>query len=123
MQRISRGLLGGGFMEVRNQDFVRTARAKGLTEGQILLKHSLKGGLLPVVSYMGPALAGIISGALVTETIFNIPGLGKYFIQSAVNRDYTMVMGTALLYFALIFIANFLVDIAYALLDPRVKYE
>jgi oligopeptide transport system permease protein len=116
-------LTRGGFMEVRNQDFVRTARAKGLTEGQILLKHSLKGGLLPVVSYMGPALAGIISGALVTETIFNIPGLGKYFIQSAVNRDYTMVMGTALLYFALIFIANFLVDIAYALLDPRVKYE
>lgn len=116
-------LTRGGFMEVRNQDFVRTARAKGLTEGQILLKHSLKGGLLPVVSYMGPALAGIISGALVTETIFNIPGLGKYFIQSAVNRDYTMVMGTALLYFALIFVANFLVDIAYALLDPRVKYE
>jgi oligopeptide transport system permease protein len=116
-------LTRGGFMEVRNQDFVRTARAKGLTEGQILLKHSLKGGLLPVVSYMGPALAGIISGALVTETIFNIPGLGKYFIQSAVNRDYTMVMGTALLYFALIFVANFLVDVAYALLDPRVKYE
>lgn len=116
-------LTRGGFMEVRNQDFVRTARAKGLTEGQILLKHSLRGGLLPVVSYMGPALAGIISGALVTETIFNIPGLGKYFIQSAVNRDYTMVMGTALLYFALIFVANFLVDIAYALLDPRVKYE
>lgn len=116
-------LTRGGFMEVRNQDFVRTARAKGLTEGQILLKHTLKGGLLPVVSYMGPALAGIISGALVTETIFNIPGLGKYFIQSAVNRDYTMVMGTALLYFALIFVANFLVDVAYALLDPRVKYE
>jgi oligopeptide transport system permease protein len=116
-------LTRGGFMEIRNQDFIRTARAKGLSESAILIKHSLKGGLLPVVSYMGPALAGIISGALVTETIFNIPGLGRFFIQSAVNRDYTVVMGTALLYFALIFLANFLVDITYALLDPRVKYE
>lgn len=116
-------LTRGGFMEIRNQDFIRTARAKGLSEGMILVKHSLKGGLLPVVSYMGPALAGIISGALVTETIFNVPGLGRFFIQSAVNRDYTVVMGTALLYFALIFVANFLVDVAYALLDPRVKYE
>ncbi len=116
-------LTRGGLVEIRNQDFIRTARAKGLSEWRILVVHSLRGGLLPVVSFLGPTLAGIISGALVTETIFNIPGLGRFFIQSAVNRDYTVVMGTALLYFTLIFICNFFVDIAYALLDPRVKYE
>ena len=116
-------LTRGGFMEIRTQDFIRTARAKGLTEGQILVKHALRGGILPVVSYLGPALAGIITGALVTETIFNIPGLGRFFIESALNRDYTMVMGTSLLYFALIFLCNFLVDIVYVILDPRVKYE
>lgn len=116
-------LTRGGFMEIRHQDFIRTARAKGLTERQILLKHALRGGILPVVSYLGPALAGIITGALVTETIFNIPGLGRFFIESALNRDYTVVMGTSLLYFTLIFICNFLVDLVYVLLDPRVKYE
>lgn len=116
-------LTRGGFMEIRHQDFIRTARAKGLTEKRILLKHALKGGILPVVSYLGPALAGIITGALVTETIFNIPGLGRFFIESALNRDYTVVMGTSLLYFTLIFVCNFLVDILYVILDPRVKYE
>jgi oligopeptide transport system permease protein len=116
-------LTRGGLMEIRTQDFIRTARAKGLSEPRILVRHALRGGLLPVVSYLGPALAGIISGALVTETIFNIPGLGRFFIESAVNRDYTVVMGTALLYFSLIFVGNFLVDILYAVLDPRVRYE
>jgi oligopeptide transport system permease protein len=115
-------LTRGGLIEIRGQEFIRTARAKGLTEQEILIKHSLRGGLLPVVSYLGPALAGIITGALVTETIFNIPGLGRFFIESAVNRDYTVVMGTSLLYFTLIFICNFLVDLVYAVLDPRVKY-
>jgi len=115
-------LTRGGLIEIRGQEFIRTARAKGLTEKEILIKHSLRGGLLPVVSYLGPALAGIITGALVTETIFNIPGLGRFFIESAVNRDYTVVMGTSLLYFTLIFVCNFLVDIVYAVLDPRVKY-
>jgi oligopeptide transport system permease protein len=116
-------LTRGGFMEIRHQDFIRTARAKGLTEIQILTKHALRGGILPVVSYLGPALAGIITGALVTETIFNIPGLGRFFIESALNRDYTVVMGTSLLYFSLIFLCNFLVDIVYVVLDPRVRYE
>lgn len=116
-------LTRGGLMEIRSQDFIRTARAKGLTESQVFIKHALRGGLLPVVSYLGPALAGIITGALVTETIFNIPGLGRFFIQSAVNRDYTVVMGTSLLYFSLIFVCNFLVDIVYVILDPRVRYE
>lgn len=116
-------LTRGGLMEIRSQDFIRTARAKGLSERAVLLKHALRGGILPVVSFMGPALAGIISGALVTEKIFAIPGLGQFFIQSAVNRDYTVVMGTALLYFTLIFVCNFFVDIIYVILDPRVRYE
>ena len=115
-------LTRGGLMEIRQQEFIRTARAKGLSEREILLKHSLRGGLLPVISFLGPALAGIITGALVTETIFNIPGLGRFFIESAVNRDYTVVMGTSLLYFTLIFVCNLLVDVVYAILDPRVKY-
>ena len=116
-------LTRGGLMEIRTQDFIRTARAKGLSEPRILIKHALRGGLLPVVSYLGPALAGIITGALVTETIFNIPGLGRFFIESALNRDYTVVMGTSLLYFSLIFVCNFMVDVVYALMDPRVRYE
>ena len=116
-------LTRGGLMEIRSQDFIRTARSKGLSEAQILVKHSLRGGILPVVSYLGPALAGIITGALVTESIFNIPGLGRFFIQSALNRDYTVVMGTALLYFSLIFVCNFFVDVLYVILDPRVRYE
>jgi oligopeptide transport system permease protein len=116
-------LTRGGLMEIRSQEFIRTARAKGLSESGILLKHSLRGGLLPVISFLGPALAGIITGALVTETIFNIPGLGRFFIESAVNRDYTVVMGTSLLYFTLIFLCNVLVDVVYAILDPRVRYD
>ena len=116
-------LTRGGLMEIRSQDFIRTARMKGLSEFQILVRHSLKGGLLPVVSYLGPALAGIITGALVTETIFNIPGLGRFFVESALNRDYTVVMGTALLFFTLIFFCNLFVDLVYAVLDPRVRYD
>lgn len=116
-------LTRGGLMEIRSQDFIRTARAKGLPERVILLKHSLRGGLLPVVSYLGPTFAGMLSGALVTETIFNIPGMGRMFIQSALNRDYTVVMGLTLFIFCAVFFMNFLVDIAYAVLDPRVKYE
>lgn len=116
-------LTRGGLVEIRNQDFIRTARAKGLGEVRILIKHSLRGGLLPVVSYLGPAVAGIISGALVTETIFAIPGLGRFFVDSALNRDYTVVMGTSLLYFSLVFLCNLFVDIVYVVLDPRVRYD
>ncbi len=116
-------LTRAGLIEIRSQDFIRTARAKGVSEARVLVFHSLRGGLLPVVSYLGPALAGIVTGALVTETIFDIPGLGRFFIQSAINRDYTVVMGTSLLYFALIFACNLLADVVYALMDPRVKYD
>jgi len=116
-------LTRGGILEIRTQDYIRTARAKGLPEWKILVKHSLRGGLLPVVSFLGPAVAGLLAGALVTETIFNIPGLGRFFLQSALNRDYTVVMGTALFYFVLVYLCNLAVDVLYVFLDPRVQHE
>jgi len=116
-------LTRGGLIEIWNQDFIRTARAKGIAEWKILVKHSLRGGLLPVVSFLGPSVAGLLAGALVTEKIFNIPGLGRFFLQSALNRDYTVVMGTALFYFVLVYLCNLVVDVLYVFMDPRVRYE
>ncbi len=104
-------------------DYVRTARAKGLKERTILFKHVLKGALLPVVSYLGPAFAGIITGSVVVETIFRVPGMGKFFVQAAFNRDYTLIMGTVIVYSVLLIIMNFIVDIVYSFLDPRVTYK
>jgi oligopeptide transport system permease protein len=117
--RLSRG----GMLEIMHQDFIRTARAKGARGGRILLKHALKGGLLPVVSFLGPAVAGLITGSFVVETIFQIPGLGRYFVQSAFNRDYTMVMGTVLFYATLIIGLNLVVDIIQIWLNPRLRFE
>lgn len=117
--RISRG----GMLEMLSRDFVRTAKAKGLPSHTIIFKHTLKGGLLPVVSYMGPALAGIISGSFVVETIFQIPGLGREFVNSAFNRDYTLVLGTVIVYAVLITLANLLVDIVQVVLNPRLRFE
>ncbi|MFH1729608.1 MAG: ABC transporter permease subunit [Pseudomonadota bacterium] len=116
-------LARGGMLEILSQNYIKVARAKGLSEKHIMFKHALKGGILPVVSFTGPALAGILTGSMVVETIFNIPGLGRYFVQSALNRDYTLVMGTALFYASLLIIMNLIVDIIYAYLDPRVRYE
>ena len=116
-------LTRGGMMEVLRQDFIRTARAKGLPERVVILRHALRGGILPTVSFLGPATAGIVSGALVIEKIFDIPGLGRFFVDSALNRDYTMVMGTALFYAVLIILMNIVVDVVYACLDPRVRYD
>ena len=116
-------LTRGGMLEVLNQDFIRTARAKGASETRVILKHSLRGGLLPVVSFLGPAFAGLISGSFVIETIFSIPGLGKFFVTAAFNRDYTMVIGTVLFYAALIILMNLLVDILQAWLNPRTRLE
>jgi len=116
-------LTRGGMLEILSQDFIRTARAKGLPESVVILKHALKGGLLPVVSYMGPAFAGLISGSFVVETIFFIPGLGRFFVNAAFNRDYTMVLGTVLFYAALIIALNLVVDIVQVLLNPRLRYE
>lgn len=116
-------LTRGGMLEVLNQDFIRTARAKGASEARIVFRHALRGGLLPVVSYLGPAIAGIITGSFVVETIFQIPGLGREFVNSAFNRDYTLVCGTVILYATLIVALNLLVDVAQVWLNPRLKLE
>lgn len=110
-------------IEVLRSDYVRTARAKGMRQSVILFKHVLKGALLPVVSYLGPAFAGVVTGSVVVEQIFRIPGLGRFFVQSAFNRDYTLIMGTVIVFSTILVIMNFLVDILYGLLDPRVTYK
>ena len=115
-------LTRASLIEVWRSPFIRTARAKGLPVWLILTRHALKPTLLPVVSFLGPALAGVITGSVVIEAIFGIPGLGRYFVQGALNRDYTLVMGVVVFYGALIIVFNFLVDLLYALLDPRVRY-
>ena len=116
-------LARGGMLEMLSQDFIRTARAKGASGPRILFRHALKGGLLPVVSFLGPAAAGLISGSFVMETIFQIPGLGKHFITSAFNRDYTMVLGTVFFYATLIILLNLLVDIAQVWLNPKLRFD
>ena len=114
-------LTRGSMIEVLRSDFIRTARAQGLPKTEIILGHALKPALLPIVSYLGPATAGIITGSVVIEQIFGVPGLGRYFVQGALNRDYTLVMGVVVFYGVLIILFNFLVDLAYRWLDPRVK--
>lgn len=115
-------LTRGSMIEVLNSNYIRTARAKGLSERRVILRHALKPALLPVLSYLGPATAAIITGSVVIEQIFGVPGLGRHFVQGALNRDYTLVMGVVVFYGALIIVFNFLVDVLYAKLDPRVKY-
>lgn len=110
-------------IEVLRSDYIRTARAKGMRELVIIFKHVLKGAMLPVVSYLGPAFAGIVTGSVVVERIFRVPGLGTFFVQSAFNRDYTLIMGTVIVFSVILIIMNFLVDILYAVLDPRVSYK
>ena len=114
-------LTRGSMIEVLRSDFIRTARAQGLPLIEILVVHALKPALVPIVSYLGPATAGIITGSVVIEQIFGVPGLGRYFVQGALNRDYTLVMGVVVFYGVLIIVFNFLVDLAYRWLDPRVK--
>jgi oligopeptide transport system permease protein len=108
-------------LDVLSQDHIRTARAKGLGQAAVLLRHALPGALLPVVSFLGPATAGILTGSVVIEKIFAIPGLGWHFVQAALQRDYTLTMGLVLLYTFLLFTLNFLVDLSYRILDPRVE--
>ena len=110
-------------IELLRSNFIRTARAKGLPERVTIFRHALKGALLPVVSYLGPATAAVITGSVVIEQIFGIPGIGRYFVQGALNRDYTLVMGVVIFYGVLIIVFNLLVDLAYGLLDPRVRYD
>jgi oligopeptide transport system permease protein len=110
-------------LDVLRQDFIRTARAKGLPERLVVLKHALRLGLLPVLSYLGPAAAAILMGSLVVEQVFAVPGLGRTLVNGAFNRDYTLVMGVVLFYAAFLMTLNLLVDLAYAWLDPRVELE
>ncbi|ABC27601.1 ABC-type dipeptide/oligopeptide/nickel transport system, permease components [Hahella chejuensis KCTC 2396] len=114
-------LTRGSMIEVLHSNYIRTARAKGLRERLVLLRHALKGAMLPVVSYLGPATAAVITGSVVIETIFDIPGIGRYFIQGALNRDYPLVMGTVIFYGVLIIVLNLIVDMLYGLLDPKVR--
>lgn len=116
-------LVRTGMLDVLNQDYIRTAVAKGLPGRTVIFRHALRGALLPLVSFLGPATAGILTGSLVVEQVFAIPGLGVHFVRAATQRDYTLAMGMVLLYCALLYTMNLLVDIAYALIDPRIKLE
>jgi oligopeptide transport system permease protein len=116
-------LTRAGMLEVMRSDYIRTARAKGLSEWKVLLKHAVRGGLIPVVSFTGPALAALLAGTVVVERVFAIPGLGNIFIQSVLNRDEPLILGIVAFLSILIMIFNLLVDISYAFLDPRIRYE
>jgi len=116
-------LMRGSLLEVLRADYVRTARAKGLTETAILLRHALRPALAPVVSFLGPATAAIVTGSLVVESVFGLPGTGRYLVEGAINRDYTLVMGMVVVYGALTLLCNLAADLAYGWLDPRVRHE
>ena len=116
-------LMRGSMIEVLHSNFIRTARAKGLPERIVIRRHALKPAILPVISYMGPATAALITGSVVIERIYSIPGLGSYFVQGAMNRDYTLVMGIVVFYGLVIIVLNFIVDLLYAWLDPRISYD
>ncbi len=116
-------LTRGSLLEVLQAPFIRTARAKGLDPGVILRRHALKPTLLPVVSFLGPAAAALLTGSLVVEQVFSLPGVGRYFVQGAINRDYTLVMGMVVFYAALILLLNLAVDLVYGWLDPRIRHE
>ena len=116
-------LARGGMLEITRADFIRTARAKGLSETTVVCRHALRGGLLPVVSFLGPALARAVTGSIVVEKIFAIPGVGQYFVNAAFNRDYTLVMGIVIFYAGILIVFNLLVDVMYGVLDPRVRLQ
>jgi oligopeptide transport system permease protein len=108
-------------LETLNQDYVRTARAKGLSEFKVVMVHAIRGGLIPVLAFLGPAIAGLIGGSFVVETIFQIPGLGRFYVEAAFNRDYTMILGTTIFFSALIIFFNLLSDIAVAVFNPQAR--
>ena len=116
-------LMRGSMIEVLGTNYVRTAKAKGLGTRLILARHAIKPALLPVVSYLGPGLSYLLTGSLVVEQVFALPGIGKYFISAALNRDYGLVLGTTILYMFIILAVNLVVDILYAWLDPKVRYS
>lgn len=112
-----------GMLEVLSQDYIRTARAKGLPEWQVITRHALRGGLMPVVTFLGPAFAGLLAGSFVVETIFQIPGLGRFYVQAAFNRDYTMILGTTVFLSTLIVLFNLASDVLAAWLNPRLRSQ
>jgi oligopeptide transport system permease protein len=116
-------LVRGSMVEVLHSNYVRTARAKGLPNRLVVVRHALRAALLPLVSYLGPAVAYTLTGSLIVENIFQIPGIGRYFVQGALNRDYTLVMGVVIFYAAFVILMNLASDIVYAMLDPRVRYR
>ncbi len=116
-------LVRGSMVEVLRSNYVRTARAKGLPSRVVVFRHALRAALLPVVSYLGPAVAGLLTGSLVVETIFGIPGIGRYFVEGAIDRDYTLVMGVVIYYAVFVIILNLVADILYAVMDPRVRFQ
>ena len=116
-------LTRGGLLEVLNQDYIRTARAKGASETRIIFRHALRGGLAPVVSFLGPAIAGILTGSFIIETVFQIPGLGREFVNSVTNRDYELITGLALLYGAMTVLCNLAADVVQVWLNPKLRFE
>ena len=120
--RVSR-LMRGSMIEVLGSNYIRTAKSKGLGERLVLARHAMKPAMIPVVSYLGPGLSYLLTGSLVVEQIFGLPGIGKYFVQAALNRDYGLVLGTTVFYILLILVLNLIVDMVYAWLDPRVRYH
>ena len=112
-----------GMLEILSQDYIRTARAKGLPEWLVVGKHALRGGLIPVIAFLGPAFAGLLAGSFVVETIFQIPGLGRFYVQAAFNRDYTMILGTTVFLSSLIVLFNLISDVAAAWLNPRLRSQ
>ena len=112
-----------GMLEIFSQDYIRTARAKGASDSRIIVKHALRGGLIPVMAFLGPAFAGLIAGSFVVETIFQIPGLGRFYVQAAFNRDYTMILGTTVFLSVLIVLFNLVSDVLAAWMDPRLRTQ
>ena len=115
-------IMRGSMIEVLRSNYIRTAKAKGIPNRIILFRHAIRPAILPVISYLGPATAGIITGSVVVEQIFSLPGLGSYLVKGALNRDYTLVLGSVILVGALIIAFNFIVDVLYAMIDPKIKY-
>ncbi|MDL2206040.1 ABC transporter permease [Eubacteriales bacterium OttesenSCG-928-N13] len=116
-------LMRSSMLDVLGQDYIKTARAKGLPERKVLFKHALKNSIVPIISYLGPLTAGILTGGFVVEKIFTIPGMGKFFVESISNQDYPLVMGVTVFYAALLILMNLIVDLVYGVVDPRIKYE
>ena len=115
-------LTRAAILEIKRQDYIRTARAKGLPERSVIVRHMLRNGLIPVVTLLGPALVNLVTGAVITEAVFGVPGVGMFFVNSIFQRDYSMIMGVTLFYALLVVLANLSVELSYGLIDPRTRH-